>query len=175
MRTATVIGLSVLCFVAACGKPVERAGAVGPGAAKAPANGPDAPLAYADLPRLKPGLWRTTTDSGEGPPDTSSSCLSGRAPVVAKIPDGCAQPSIKRTFTGEIVVDASCKTAHFSMIGHTVSRGDFQSHVTTDSETTMTIGRQPPRTSKLHIDSRWVGPCPPGRKPDDAPDSDATD
>lgn len=174
MKPAVTVGLAVLCLVAACGSSGGNtaAGASHAGAASTPAGG--TPLAYADLPRPRAGLWQTVTDNGDGHPDTSTSCLSGRAPAVANMPVGCAQPIIKRTFTGAIVIDASCETAHFRMTGHTVSTGDFQSHVSTDSETTMIIGNQPPRTSRIHIDSRWVGPCPPGRKPDDAPDSNAT-
>jgi len=176
MKPATAIGLAALCLVAACGKSGANSGAGGspPATAAAPSSGPDTPLAYADLPHPRAGLWQTTTDNGDGHPDTSTTCLSGQAPAMAKMPDGCAQPSIKRTFTGQIVIDASCKTPHFSMTGHSVSSGDFQNHVSTDSETSMTMGSQPTRSSKIHIDSRWIGPCPPGQKPDDAPDPGAT-
>jgi hypothetical protein len=172
----SVIGLAVLCLVAACGKPGGTAGAsaAAPMAGAGPTSGPNTAVTFADLPHPRAGLWQTTTDDGDGHPDTSSACLSGAAPTVAKMPAGCDQPSIKRTFTGSIVVDATCKTAQFSMTAHSVSTGDFQSHVTTESESTMTMAGQPPRTSKLHIDAHWVGPCPPDQKPVDAPDLGAT-
>jgi hypothetical protein len=178
MKLATLLGLTSLCLIAACGQKGGNATASaggtssGGGAPAAATSGADTTLTMADLPHPKAGLWETTiTDTDLPKPSTDTNCLSGQAPSMTKMPEGCADLSIKRTFTGQIVIDANCKTPQFTMVAHSVSTGDFQTHMSTDSESTMTMQGQPPRMSKMHIDAHWVGPCAPGQKPDDLPDT----
>jgi hypothetical protein len=125
------------------------------------------------MPRQKAGLWKTVLDDGDGKPDVSISCHSGKAPAVPKMPATCSQFSIKRTFLGAYVMDMNCGTADYTMVMHAVATGDFQSHVVSDSTMTMSSKQAPARTMKMHNEETWIGPCAPGQKPDDEPDSGA--
>jgi hypothetical protein len=175
MKLAPMIALAGLCLVTACGPKGgnSTAASASGGGGAAPASGPDVTINLSDLPRQRAGLWQTTLDDGDGHPDTNTRCVSGAAPDMSSMPKGCTQYSIKRTFTGAYVFDMNCKTAEFSMVGHTVATGDFQTQADSDTEMTMTIAGQAPKTSKMHVSSHWVGPCAPGQKPDDAPDTTA--
>ena len=174
--TMSRVSLAILglCLVTACG-PKTGAGAAAGGAAStgaAPTSGPDRVIDFSDLPRPRAGLWQKAIDDGDGKPASDTSCLSGKTPTM-KMPAGCAQFSIKRTFLGAIVMDMSCTMPQVSMVSHAVATGDFQTHMTSDMTMTMTETGKPPRTTKMHIESKYLGPCAPGQTPDDAPDTSA--
>jgi Protein of unknown function (DUF3617) len=170
MTTASAVALAALALLAACGPKggASNGTAAGgaPGAA-APASGPDVQVDISNMPRQRAGLWKTVLDNGDGKPDTSTSCMSGKAPAVPKMPTGCNQFSLKRTFLGPYVMDMNCATPDYTMVMHAVVSGDFQTHMTGDSTMTMSMKQSPPRTIKMHTDATWVGPCAPGQKPDD--------
>jgi hypothetical protein len=145
-----------------------------PAAGGAPAaSGPDVAVNLADLPHPRAGLWRNTIDDGDGKPETMTNCLSGKTPTMPKMPPGCAQFSIKRTFLGHYVTDMNCATPRFTMVMHSEATGDFQNSMSSDATMSMTVPGQPPRTSKMHTEAHYVGPCAPGQKPDDEVDSGA--
>jgi hypothetical protein len=163
-----------LCLLAACGPKGGGAATAQAGGAAAPAaSGPDVVIGQADLPHPRPGLWQNVIDSGDGHPETITSCLSGRT-VDFRTPKNCAKVSFRRTILGAIVADMDCGTGQFHFTSHTVATGDFQSAMSSDGETTMQAPGQPPRTIKMHTEARWVGACPAGMKPDDAPDTSST-
>ena len=96
--------------------------------------------------------------------------------ALLEMPDavaGCSQLSMKRTFLGAYVMDMNCVTPQFSMTSHTTVTGDFQSHVVGDGTMSMSGKGMPARSMKTHTEETWVGPCAPGQKPDDAPDTSA--
>jgi hypothetical protein len=175
MTTASAVALAALALLGACGPKgggsaaANGAAAAGgaPGAA-APASGPDVAVDIANMPHQRAGLWKTVRDDGDGKPDTSTSCLSGNAPAVPKMPAECKQFSLKRTFLGAYVMDMNCATSEYSMTAHAEVSGDFQSHMVGDSTMNMTMKGMAPRTIKMHNDSTWIGPCAPGQQPDDA-------
>ena len=176
MIRTSILALAALGLVA-CGQKggnaAASAGGGAPGGAAAggaAASGPDQTIAFADLPRPRAGLWKTTLDDGDGQPDVESHCYSGQMPNVGKMPPGCPDLTIKRTFTGDIVMDFDCKSKDITMSMHSVSRGDPQSHMTTDSVTNVTMEGHPQQTTKMHADMQYVGPCAPGQKPDDYSD-----
>ena len=165
-----------LCLVAACGPNADRNKAAGGPAtsAAAPTSGPDQVINVSDLPHLKGGLWQMALNNGAGRPATSTSCLSGKTSAM-KMPKECAQFTIKRTFLGAIVMDMSCATPDYTMVMHMEGTGDFQRSMASDTTMTMTMKGQPaPRVTKTHVDAHYIGPCSPGQKPDDAPDTSSS-
>jgi hypothetical protein len=184
-RKPTIIAVAGLCVLAACG-PKPAGGATGAGASNATAtatagapgagagpSGGDQVVNFSDLPRPRAGLWQEVLDDGDGSPDTSTTCLSGKAPTV-KMPQGCSQFTIKHTILGAYVMDMNCATPQFSMVSHGQMQGDFQSSITSDMTMTMTVPGQPARTTKMHSVFRYMGPCAPGQTPDDEDISNAT-
>ncbi|MGH7022338.1 MAG: DUF3617 domain-containing protein, partial [Caulobacteraceae bacterium] len=143
----------------------------GPGAA-AQAAGGDQTIDTSALPKPRAGLWQNVVDDGDGHPATMSICRSGNLPSVTR-PKNCTQVSFKRTITGQIVADIDCGSTnrglHITM--HSVTSGDLQSHAVADMTMTMQMKGQPARVTKTHTESRYVGPCPAGMKPDVVEDS----
>jgi hypothetical protein len=167
--SAAVLALAVFSLLAACG-PQSRgnggASAGGP-AAGAPTSGPDVQINFSDLPHPKAGIWQNVIDDGDGKPDTITSCLSGKTPTMPKMPAGCSQFTIKRTFLGHIVMDMNCTTPQFTMVMHSEATGDFQSNMSSDATMTMSSPQMPAKTTKIHTEAHYVGPCAPGQTPDD--------
>ncbi len=173
----TAIAIAGLCLLAACGpKPGGNAAAgsasAGGAAGGATAGGPDQVLNFSDLPHPKAGLWQETMDDGDGKPSNETMCLSGKVPNV-KMPKGCSQFTLKRTFMGAIVMDMNCAEPEFTMVSHGQITGDMQSQMSSDMTMTMTMKGQPARTTKMHTEAHYLGPCAPGQKPDDESDAGA--
>ena len=168
LTSATAAALAAFALLAACSpKGGNSTTASGAAAAGAPASGPDVQVDLANMPHQRAGLWKTVLDDGDGKPAVSTSCMSGNAPAVPKMPAECKQFSIKRTFLGAYVMDMNCTTTDYSMVVHAVMTGDVQTHMTGDTTMTMSTKQMPTRTMKMHTDATWVGACPPGQKPDD--------
>jgi Protein of unknown function (DUF3617) len=168
LTLASTAALAAFALLAAC-SPKGGAGSTASGAAAAggPASGPDVQIDVADMPHQRAGQWKTVLDDGDGKPDVSTSCMSGKTPAIPKMPAECKQFTLKKTFLGAYVMDMSCSTPEYSMTAHAVVTGDTQSHLVGDSTMTMTMKDQPTRTMKMHTDATWVGPCAPGETPDD--------
>jgi hypothetical protein len=157
----------VISLLAACGPKGGGAATAANGAAAPAAAVPDVPVALADMPRLKAGLWKSTIDTGDGKPGSLTSCVSGKSPAVQHLPPCFKQLDIKRTFQGAYVVDSTCATPGFTMTSHAVMTGDFQSTMSSSATTTTTTPEAAPKITQTHMDSRYIGPCPPGQPPDD--------
>ena len=170
------LALAALSLLAACGPKAggNATAAGGAPAAGAPASGPDVEVNLSDLPHQRAGLWKTVLDDGDGKPADMTSCVSGKIPAMPKMPPGCSQFTIKKTFLGAYVMDMNCTTPDFTMVAHSVATGDFQSHMSADMTMTMSSKQMPSRTTKMHTDATYVGPCAPGQKFDDEDDSNAT-
>lgn len=180
LTPSAAAALATFALLTACspkggGTSTAASGAPAPGApaSGAPASGPDVQVALSSLPRPRAGLWKSTLDDGDGKPAESTSCLSGKTPEIPKMPAGCSQFSIKRTFTGAYVMDMSCTTPDYTMVAHSVATGDFQTHMSGDTTMTMSTRKTPTRTLKMHTEKTWIGPCAPGQKPDDDNDPKA--
>jgi hypothetical protein len=180
LTPTAVVALAAFSLLAACGpKGGGNATASGGapaagGAVGAPASGPDVAITMSDLPHPKAGLWQTTLDDGDGKPTTMSTCYSGKTPNMPKMPQGCSQLGIKRSFLGAVTMDMNCATPDFTMVMHSTVTGDFQSSMSSDAVMTMSMKGSPPKTSKMHSEAHYVGPCAPGQTPDDAPDTNGT-
>jgi hypothetical protein len=177
-----VLAAASLCLVAGCGpksgQTASPAGAAAPASGAAPAQGgPDTVLDFSALPHPRAGLWQTVTDTGDGQPETTTSCFSGKMPNI-KMPASCSKVSFKRTFTGAIVSDMDCGSpgGAYHMTSHSVGTGDFQSTWASDGVLTLEMRGRPPQVVKTHAEAKYLGPCPPGQKPDDeiGPSTNAT-
>ena len=168
---AATLTLAAFALLAACSPKGGGNAASGGSAASgggAAASGPDVEVKMSDLPHPRAGLWKIVIDDGDGKPTTLTTCHSGKQPEMPKMPAGCSQFSIKRTFLGTYVMDMNCVTPQFSMTSHATASGDFQSHVVGDGVMTMSGKGIPAKTIKSHTEETWVGPCAPGQTPDDA-------
>jgi hypothetical protein len=175
LTPTAAVALAAFSLLGACG---PRGGGNATASGGAPTaggatSGPDVQLSLADLPHPRAGLWQTTLDDGDGKPTTTSSCFSGKTPTMPKMSPGCSQFSIKRTFLGHIVMDMNCTTPEVTMVMHSEASGDFQNNMTSDATMTMSTKQMAPQTHKMHTEAHYVGPCPPGQTPDDAPDTNA--
>jgi hypothetical protein len=164
------ISRTLLCLaagaalLAACSKPATNQAAAGGGSAPAARSGPDVTITEADLPHLKAGLWSTTstTPGDKGPPEASTHCETGETIKPQELGKHCSQFSIKRTFLGAIVIDASCGQNGVTSTMHMTFKGDFNSSVSGDSQVSMSMPGQPAHTFATHTESHYVGPCPAG-------------
>jgi hypothetical protein len=174
--SATVLALATLSLLAACGPKGGGNATAGAGGSPAAggASGPDVQINMSDLPHPKAGMWQNVIDDGDGKPATMTSCLSGRTPTMPKMPAGCSQFSMRRTFLGHIVMDMNCTTPQFTMVMHSEATGDFQNNMSSDATMTMSGPNMPAKTTKMHTEAHYVGPCAPGQTPDDIVDSNAT-
>ena len=168
------VALAALSLLAACGPKGGGNATASGGTGGAPASGPDVQINLSDLPRQRAGLWKTVLDDGDGKPADMTSCLSGKIPAMPKMPAGCSQFTIKKTFLGAYVMDMNCTTPDFTMVAHSVATGDFQTHMAADMTMTMSNKQAPSRTTKMHTEATYMGPCAPGQKFDDEDDSNAT-
>ena len=175
MKTPATLALAAasLCILANCGpKGGQTASQAGPAAsapvAAAAQGGADQVIDFSALPRPRAGLWQTVTDTGDGQPETTTSCFSGKMPNI-KMPATCSKVSFKRTFTGAIVSDMDCGSpgGAYHMISHSVGTGDFQSTWASDGVLTLEMRGRPPQVVKTHAEAKYLGPCAPGQKPDD--------
>jgi hypothetical protein len=167
MKLLGPAAIAALVLIAGCSKsgggaPNTAAGAPAPAQPAAQASGPDTPITVADLPRLKAGLWESSTVTDGGPAEVSRTCETGE-PIKSPPQDsGCTQISIKRTFLGAVVFDMTCATGPVSSSVHATVTGDFNGSYSSDTMATITMQGQPPKTIKTHSDVRYIGPCTPG-------------
>jgi hypothetical protein len=177
LTPTAAVALAAFSLLAACGPKGggnATASSGAPAIGGAPASGPDVQITMADLPRPRAGLWQNTLDDGDGKPTTMTTCYSGKTPNMPKMPQGCSQLSLKRGFLGAITMDMNCATPDFNMVMHSTVTGDFQNTMSSDAVMTMSMKGSPAKTSKMHSEAHYVGPCAPGQTPDDAPDTNGT-
>ncbi|HEY1752203.1 MAG TPA: hypothetical protein VGG29_13155 [Caulobacteraceae bacterium] len=172
-RTVVVAAAAGLMMAAACsqgggsGNTAATNGAGGAGQAAKPASGPDIVISAADMPHVKAGYWaRVETTNGQGAQVTHS-CESGKPVDFGKTPKECSSFALKRTFLGAIVLDGACKSGPVSSTMHVTISGDFDSHYVTDGAATITMEGRPPTSFATHTEAKYLGPCPPGVKPED--------
>src|SRR5580698_3717346 len=97
LTSIAAVALAGLALLAACG---PKGGGNAAASGGAPVSGPDVQITLSDLPHPRAGLWQNVIDDGDGKPATTTSCLSGKTPAMPKMPTGCSQLNIKRTFLG---------------------------------------------------------------------------
>ncbi|MEO6340322.1 MAG: DUF3617 family protein [Caulobacteraceae bacterium] len=127
------------------------------------------------MPTRKPGFWDQTMTMETGRGMTMKSQFCTDASVEKKMSvlgqnmagSSCRQTSMRKTATG-FAFDSTCSMAGRTTTSSGVVSGDFQNGYRID-----TVSKSSPPLkgtsgeSKMHIEAKWLGPCPAGRKPGD--------
>ena len=137
------------------------------------------PVAAADLPPRKPGLWQISTTFAEFekaglPPMIAEHCIDAATDQLMDAagggvrPDSCWKREVQRA-GNSIVVDSRCKMGRSTLHMHAVISGDLNSaysvKVTTRQEGELTPGIPANETST--ITAKWLGACRADLKPGD--------
>ena len=114
-----------------------------------------AAVATSALPHPKPGLWLWAS----GATGVKRLCLSGQVLGVLEARPGC--PVIRQVVTreGVYIVESRCAGGAVSRI-YAKAYGDYDRDFSTDVVVADVSD---------HAEYRYLGPCPPGQSPDDAP------
>jgi hypothetical protein len=112
-------------------------------------------VAEAALPHPRAGLWDWAS---RGAP-ARQVCLSGQLLSVFASRPGCPAVSRTRTDDGAYVVRIACQGGPVRSSWARAS-GDFRMAFRIDLQ----LG-----DTSDHVEARYLGPCPPGRHPDDLP------
>jgi hypothetical protein len=166
--------LLVLAGAAAC----SNADGAADGAA--PAAGGDAPastaevvgaeMALADLPQLRPGVWRTVTTSEGGDKETMRECVGPNQAI--DIPQDTSKdclPKVNRV-AGGFRIASRCTTDGMSGMMNMTMTGDFQTRTRAELELGLGVEGQPMNVAKQTAEAVWEGPCPAGQEPGDMDD-----
>ena len=116
-------------------------------------------MAATALPHPKAGLWQWSSQAA----GQKQLCLSGQllTPLAAR--PGCPILRQIRTASGAYVVEAKCQAGQVSRTW-AKSAGDYGRAFSIDVIIDDSHG-----DISDHADYRYLGPCAPGQRPDDAP------
>lgn len=162
---ALLLGLGPVALgLAACSRSDDRASDPAAGAGPVQSAAQDAAPAAGGPRTLKPGLWRTVTQSPTGPQDSVQCVAEGYDPgaEAARKVSPCGSPNVTRTADG-FQLDLACEKDHinYSLVGQV--RGDFVTTADTDLELEVSaFGRR--QTLRMKAVSTYQGPCEPGQK-----------
>jgi len=125
-----------------------------------------------ELPTQKPGLWQTTM-KGEKIPGGSRSynmCLDvaslaeAKASADAHLKNDCSKSDVHMQGSTWIS-ESTCTFSGTHVVGHTettfVGDNAFHTEVTSSSDSP----KHGKTTSVMTVDSKYLGPCPPGQEP----------
>jgi len=157
----TGLALIAPLAVAACSQ--NGANATSGGGAS---GGPETTITTADLPHVRAGYWERVDTSNGQPPTTSHFCDTGKPIDLSSVTKNCSTFTLKRTFTGALVTDASCVSGPVSSTMHMTISGDFDSSYTSDGQMTITLQGKPPQNYAMHSVTRYLGACPAGQTAD---------
>ena len=126
------------------------------------------------VPARKPGFWEQTMTMETGRGMTMKSQLCTDATVEKKMSvmgqgmasSNCSQTNMRKTPTG-FAFESTCNVAGHTTVSSGVVTGDFQGGYHMDISSTSNPPIAGKGESKMHIDAKWLGPCPAGRKPGD--------
>lgn len=157
-----LLGLAVF-GMAGCSRTDDRAHApAAASSAPAPAAGQDAAPVAGGPTTLKPGLWKTVTQTPAGPEDSVQCVAEGYDPgaeAASKV-SPCGRPEITRTAEG-FRLDLACEKDHIDYALTGTVRGDFVTRAETELELTVSaFGRR--QTLQARAVSTYQGPCEPG-------------
>ena len=153
----------VVSGVAGCSRTDDRAGAPGAaGSGPVPATAQDAAPAAGGPTTLKPGLWKTVTQSPGGPQESTQCVAEGFDPgaEAARKVSPCGSPRMTRTVDG-FRIDLACQKNHIDYVLTGTARGDFVTTAQTDLQLVVSaFGRR--QTLHAQATSTYQGPCEPG-------------
>lgn len=153
---------SALSGLGACSRTDDRAHDPAAGDSHTPIAQQDAAPAAGGPTTLKPGLWKTVTQTPAGPEDSTQCVGRGFDPgaEAARKVSPCGNPTVVRTADG-FRLDHACSKDHidYALTGRV--SGDFVTTAKTDLELVVSaFGRK--QTMRLSAVSTYQGPCTPG-------------
>jgi hypothetical protein len=154
---ALLLGLGL----AGCSRTDDRASDPAAGAGPVQSAGQDAAPAAGGPTTLKPGLWKTVTQTPAGPEDTVQCVAEGYDPgaEAARKVSPCGSPEMTRTVDG-FRLDLACAKDHINYLLTGTVRGDFVTTADTDLELVISaFGRK--QTLHVKAVSTYQGPCEP--------------
>jgi len=159
LRSAAILALAAATGLAACSRTDDKAGPPpASGSAPQPSDAADA----AGGPRtLKPGAWRTVTQTPAGEESRVQCVGEGFDPgaEAASKATPCGRPSLVRTADG-FRLSQACEKDHIKYDLAGVVSGDFVTTATTDLALTLSAyGRK--QTMHMRAVSTYQGPCEP--------------
>ncbi|WP_269716023.1 DUF3617 domain-containing protein [Caulobacter sp. NIBR2454] len=119
------------------------------------------------MPRLEPGIWRTSTRTGDSPPDTLVQCIGQDHSLALSMGEAQARcPTLSMMRVGRIyLVTARCRHEGGETLVRARFTGDFRSTMRAEIEITRPGPDSRPRQLKLVSVGRYEGPCPDGQAP----------
>jgi len=128
------------------------------------------PVAAAELPSRKPGLWEVKMSVGNGNASVIRQCIDAATDQMMQPSSGpysaavCPKRDVQRS-ADSMTIDSSCTIDGKPAAAHAVISGSL------DSAYTMTVTSQseaiPASTMVMTLDARWLGPCGADQKPGD--------
>lgn len=165
---ALLLGLAGLGLVG-CSRTDDRAADPAAGDVNTPAvTSQDAAPAAGGPRTLKPGLWKTVTQTPAGPEDSVQCVAEGYDPgaEAARKVSPCGNPNVTRTTDG-FRLALACSKDHIDYALTGTVRGDFVTKADTDLELVVSaFGRK--QTLRMKAVSTYQGPCTPGSEPGQA-------
>jgi len=163
LRAAALLAVA---GVAACSNAEDTAATVG--GDDAPASTAEvvgAEMAVADLPTLRPGVWRMVNTTEGGDVETLRQCIG--ADQSLEIPEGTSAdclPKINRV-RGGFRIESRCTTDGVTGMFNMTMTGDFETRTRSELEIGMGVEGQPLNVAKQTSEGVWEGPCPAGQEP----------
>jgi hypothetical protein len=160
-----VIAAGALLALSACSRTDDKAGApVAAGSVDPAVAQQEAAPAAGGPTTLKPGRWKTLTQTPSGPDEQIQCIGEGFDPgaEAAQKASPCGKPNVTRTADG-FQLDLACERNHIQYALAGTVRGDFVTTATTDLDLTLSAyGRK----QRLHLRavSTYLGPCDPRAK-----------
>lgn len=152
---AAVLALAALAACSPRGQ-TGNGGQAGGGGQRA-----DQTITAADLPHPRPGYWEHSESANGGPPRLSHFCQTGAPVALDDAGRGCSAFTYKRTFLGQIVIDAACSEGPIATTLHVTLSGDFKSSYVTDGQMSLTLQGHPTQRFTTHAEARYLGAdCP---------------
>jgi hypothetical protein len=134
------------------------------------------PVAAAELPPRKPGLWELKMNfARNAPPQVMQQCTDASTDKLmhstsgnSGAPENCSKRDIS-TSGNQTVIDSVCTVSGKTMISHTVVTGSFDSayvmNITTKSDGPLAPGEM--SELSMTLQGKWLGPCAADQKPGD--------
>lgn len=129
------------------------------------------PVAAADLPTRKSGLWEITSQTTAGgqrmPGSTMQMCIEqGRDDVTGDASEArrqCSKMDVKRS-GNQMVIDSVCKMNGHTATGHTVISGDLVRDYRMENTTRFDPPMNGMQSMSSTMTGKWLGACKPGQK-----------
>lgn len=161
MRIAASAVSAAALILTACSQGAEAPSEAAPAADKASGS---APISLTDIPKPRPGVWKTTTRANGGEAEVTTQCIGADETFdLGQKQEGC-EPILTRRANG-FNMTAQCTTGGMTGGSSVTMTGDFQKRVNVDMRISVRTPDGQTHESNMTGESVWQGPCEPGQEP----------